>query len=86
MAEYTSKIIKVINTIPLTTTQQIVVGLVDTDTSNPKSKLSVAVHKYWRKDANSEWNIGKGFHLDSEVAITVANDMLKAANLLNTFL
>lgn len=81
--EYKAKYLKNITDIELSSTQKLVVGMVDSDSTSKSSQLKIGIQKFWRKGTDTEWLPGKGFLVDYDTASQLLEGLEKAVAILD---
>lgn len=79
-----SKYIHITQHIELSNTQSIRVGIVDSNTDNPNSKLVIGIQKFWRTSDQDDWVHGKGFYVNYDTAQLILEGLDKAIRTLES--
>lgn len=73
---FKANIIKVIDQIPISNTQEIRTLLV----RDEKLGLRVSCQKWWRESTDDEWKAGKGFFLSGRDAVQLGEALMQVGN------
>lgn len=70
------EIIEEVGVLETSSTQKTQVNIVRDD----RGKVKVAIQKYWRKEKDQEWNIGKGLFVSGRDAVSISDMLQQAGN------